>query len=117
MAAASATSQAAKAAVSSQLSFTAEYSAVPAAIYAKYTQSSALIDKASVLDRPAAFSVCEVPVSYFRYFRNDVLSQLLKDAAHERIPHDAAVKIHDFVRDSILFGWDSSFHDRTAGQV
>lgn len=43
--------------------------------------------------------------------------QLLQSATHQEEPKQAAVQIHNFVRDSITFGWDSGFYDRTAVQV
>ena len=58
-----------------------------------------------------------LPMIPLSHSRTSNLPQLASQAAQQATPREAAISMHDYVRDGVLFGWDSGFHERTASQV
>lgn len=69
---------------------------------------------ASTLSTPATLTS---PTKYIDFEHPAIQAAVQMTVGSSTSPVDRAVKIHDFVRDRIAFGWASSFYDQTASEV
>lgn len=58
-----------------------------------------------------------VPTKYIESEHAAIIAAVDKAVGSEKDPVKRAVKIHDFVRDEIRFGWSSAFYNQSASQV